>query len=336
MLRFLLITFCVVNGFAQEYSSLDNRVRNYPKFNSVDHLSLRIQNDFQQDTQRVRAAFIWITDNISYYESLSTFFAPKYNVVHYSDYGREYELKKYNKNQIKKIFKRKNGVCRDYSLILDYLLTSLGLESKVIYGFGKVDIMDTNGRQLYKNHTWNAVKINGEWNLMDATWASGYFNYNYKTFFKQYEEHFYFTSPSDFIKTHFPGKKEWQLIDLPISLNIFFKSPIYFPSYFKHEIKLAQGVSGSVLLSKENEAVILFEKIHDDVELYYRIGDDHQIRRLKSQKTAQNHITKIKLKKDINHTIPLTLYFKNKAVLQFKIAPSDSNQRLFENSKVKK
>ena len=53
---FLFSSLC----YAGPYESVDYKVRNYPHFNSLEHLSIRIMNDFRSDTNRVRAASIWI------------------------------------------------------------------------------------------------------------------------------------------------------------------------------------------------------------------------------------------------------------------------------------
>jgi transglutaminase/protease-like cytokinesis protein 3 len=95
------------------------------------------------------------------------------------------------------------------------------LECEIISGFSKgygYYPGDKIGDQ--SNHAWNAVKIDGQWQLIDSTWGAGYVN-NYGKFTKKYNEHYFLTPPEHFIYDHFPENADWQLIDNKISKKEF-------------------------------------------------------------------------------------------------------------------
>ena len=59
------------------------------------------------------------------------------------------------------------------------------------------------------NHAWNAVKIDGKWQLIDTTWGSGYVSDG--AYVKQFRETFFLPSPEQLAFSHFPQDAAWQL-----------------------------------------------------------------------------------------------------------------------------
>ena len=69
-------------------------------------------------------------------------------------------------------------VCSGYSLAAYYLLNKVGVETRVVTGFGG-DGEPTN------NHMWNIVKVDGQWYNLDITWDDrGGKNKTYEYFLK--------------------------------------------------------------------------------------------------------------------------------------------------------
>lgn len=75
-----------------------------------------------------------------------------------------------------------------------------------------------------RNHSWNAVFINGEWRFVDCTWGSGFLDTN-KKFCRQFDEFWFLTDPEVFVYDHFPAHQIWQLLEEPISIEDFNKKP---------------------------------------------------------------------------------------------------------------
>ena len=113
--------------------------------------------------------------------------------------------------------RRKKGVCEDYSLLFDSLLTALGYESFVVSGY----IKDPKGNLNLKiGHAWNAVKDNGVWELYDLTWGAGYV-VDSKKFVRKVTDIWYDVDPSEMIKRHMPYDPMWQLLEAPIDYSGF-------------------------------------------------------------------------------------------------------------------
>ena len=173
------------------------------------------QIDFKQDT--IKAVFDWVTDNIRYdVKKLNTISEGSIN----SKDGKFKTESDYKDDLLKKALQYKNGVCQDYSLIFDAIVKKLNYDSFIIEGITK----DLDGKLNRKiGHTWNAVKVNGEWRLFDPTWGAGYV-IDDKKFLKEYNEQWYDVSPKVMFKTHMPFDPIWQLSSQPVDYNTFIKN----------------------------------------------------------------------------------------------------------------
>ena len=116
-------------------------------------------------------------------------------------------------------------MCEDYSRLFKAMCDETGLESVMVTG---------NARDFYKPyrnahdnpHAWNAVKIDGEWYLLDATWAAGYTNPEVTKFTRKLMPGFFMTQPEWFVQGHFPDEEQWQLLDRPVDKKSFSKLPL--------------------------------------------------------------------------------------------------------------
>ncbi|UCD61635.1 MAG: hypothetical protein JSV59_03425, partial [Flavobacteriaceae bacterium] len=156
-LLFSILFLISCAAFSNEYERVDQKVKNYPAFKKVHDLGYRIQNDFSTDEERVRAAFVWLTQNMVYEKSYDDIFRTDQRISYRSESGRQSQIRRVVLDWVEKAFVMRKGVCLEYSLILNELCLQFGLPSKVIVGVAKTDIRFVKGEQTFKNHTWNAV-----------------------------------------------------------------------------------------------------------------------------------------------------------------------------------
>ena len=320
-LLFLLLFLISVFSYGTEYRSVDERVKDYPYFNSLDHLSIRIMNDFRSDSERVRAAFIWVIYNMDYGRSYDVIFQADRFFPYYSEIGRKYQMRQIELEKIDQSFRDRLGVCLDYSLILKELFTKFKIPSEIIIGVTKTEIRDLEGDRLLKNHTWNAVQIDGDWKLLDPTWAAGQISRRLLHMYGGQIDHFFFPEPSDFIKSHLPANPDWQLLAKPIDAKAFAKAPSYFPEYFNRDVELSPSNNGIISLSKYNEYLIIFDKLPMAENMHYTIDNSRTLKKLGiNKKENQPYVSKIKLKKRLKTDYSfLTVYMDYKPILKFKI-----------------
>lgn len=81
------------------------------------------------------------------------------------------------------------------------LLDKAGLEVKTVYGMvkGAGASQFINGMPV--NHVWNAVKIDGTWHLLDATWGAGYVGRD--GFHREQSDLFFMVPPQRAVLSHY-------------------------------------------------------------------------------------------------------------------------------------
>lgn len=221
---FLLLFICISNSFSQDspYRFVDSTMRNYREKikdqNDLYKLTYFIRNSFKSDSIRLRACFIWITENIGY------------------DI-RSYIREDPRAGQLEYVLKRKKAICGGYANLLKYMCDGLNIKCEIVNGYARA-----GKRSIYlsyfptrPNHAWNAVFINNTWRLIDPTWAAGYTNDTDEEkdmkYTKNFNETYYFTPPEKFILNHYPGDFRFLFLEKSISQQRFIKQPL-FTSYF--------------------------------------------------------------------------------------------------------
>lgn len=166
------------------------------------------------------------------------------------------------------LLKTRIGTAHEFAVLYQKLCQDAGIESIVINGYAgknikspdknispEVQVLRTSMQQLtglkdyrlqhYKS-SWNAVKINGSWILVDtyfmingnATVGKNIKNFSEMERFLKQREHqgvklreltqgktidmnYFDAKPRQFIKTHYPLDSQWQLLPLPVSWHSF-------------------------------------------------------------------------------------------------------------------
>lgn len=217
LLSFFSLIGCKVSAQTQSYVKVDSIMRHYgEKIKSADDLYkvvYFIRNTFDSDSLRLRASFIWVTENISYDIEGFEKEDPRSSILSY-------------------VVKNKKAVCGGYAGLLKFFCDAFHIESEIVYGIARTGKRDINVSQykLRSNHAWNAVKINNNWRLIDATWAAGTIDdtdeENLK-FYKDYKEIYYFTPPEKMIFNHFPDQFKHQYLTKSVSKEKFKKWPLF-------------------------------------------------------------------------------------------------------------
>jgi len=313
----IFILFFSFTISAQNYSKVDQMVKNYPlNFNNIDELANRINSDFNIDEEKIRALYSWLSLNIKYDSSNDIFDINDYRITYYNLSDKKRQLKRRKINRLEKKLKTKKAACIDYSEIFKEVCDRIGILSEVVIGYSKTTINDIENDKSYKNHAWNAVKINGNWQLIDITWASVAKN----EIFSEFYDYYYFTKPEEFILTHYPIDSKWQLLRTKVSKIAFFKSPLFYTKYFIDEFKMSSFQKGIIEINRKRLEVY-FDSIPRNKKLFYRLDGDTYITPLNFKKTKNgNYVTSIKYKNNENSS--LYIYSDFLPVLAFKIKSS--------------
>jgi hypothetical protein len=212
----------VWNSFSSdEFEDIDEYAINAPDSvkGSIKSLASYLTKPAKNDREKARAIFRWIAENINYdveglFKGIPEDTTPE------------------------GVLKSGRSVCGGYSNLFESLANASGLETITISGYSK-GYNYTPGVKFDgpTNHAWNAIKLDGQWQLIDSTWGAGYLK-NGK-YVREFDDHYFLTPPEEFIYDHFPEDQRWQLLDKPLSKKEF-ENLVYLKSaFFNLGLKLA-------------------------------------------------------------------------------------------------
>ena len=183
---------------------------------TVASLAAYLVKGARTDEDKARLIFRWIADRIAY------------------DY-EGFRAGKPGDNSPEGVLKNRKCVCAGYSSLYEALAKAAGLEVVKISGFSK-GASYAPGRKP-ENHAWNAVKLNGRWQLLDATWGAG--DADAKGFRKRFKEYHFLMAPEEFVLTHLPRDPQWQLLTPLVTTEEFESWPQVKGAFFRYGFSVA-------------------------------------------------------------------------------------------------
>lgn len=159
-------------------------------------------------SQKSRAIYNWICGNIAY--------------------DTEKKI-----NTAEDCWENHKGVCQAYADLYVSLASAAGLEARTVKGNSAQNELKLSKKATSKKlepHNWVIVKVEKGEILIDPTWGAGYVSSKDHTFhFNTNHDEWYDVDPYWMIFSHFPDKKEDQLIAQPIELKRFKNLPTLYP-----------------------------------------------------------------------------------------------------------
>lgn len=199
-----------------DYTEIDNYVDSLKnkRFRRTSDLALALTSRYDKDYEKVRAIFMWITQNIDY---------------DHKDYLDKNHLeRKIRHTRPQKVLRRRKAICSGYARLFESMCNTAKIKSQTVSGYSRQTEKDIGRRSIQVDHAWNAVSINHQWYLLDATWATGSIIGGMKI----YNEQYYLTPPEQLILDHLPKDKMWQLQKDPITLKQFQNFPAVHDNFF--------------------------------------------------------------------------------------------------------
>ena len=189
-----------------DFQTIDEHARQAPSSvtKEVEKLTQYLVKPAKNDTEKVRSFYVWIAENISY--DVKAF-------VHYRP-------SRYQPVAPDEVLKQRKAVCQGYADLFQEMCRLVNIPSRIVPGYSKGFGYQGNETFDHADHAWNAVRVDGQWHLLDVTWASGGINDQLK-FVKNYQDRFFLTDPSVFIQDHMPLDPMWQLLGCPVSMSAF-------------------------------------------------------------------------------------------------------------------
>ena len=211
LLSYLIVAICLgpTNLSAQikpSFAKIDAHARSAPK-SLEDDLPALVQylvTPATTDIEKARSIFTWLI-----------------YALDFDNRAYRHGNKRLNRT-VRDILRRRKAVCFGYAQLFQQLCKHAKLPCQIISGYTKTGLYDRHPL-TEPNHAWNAIKLDGQWYLLDATWASNLRNQP-NAFMRNYQQDYFLTSPELFVIEHLPADPMWQLSNSPITAKQFWKS----------------------------------------------------------------------------------------------------------------
>jgi hypothetical protein len=164
------------------------------------YLSIKAEND----VEKTRAFYVWIANHIDYADSLLNYdwLSMKEHVISQS---------------ADMVYQRKSAICLGYAELFKTMCAYVNIPAESIFGLCK----DQDDLIANMGHAWNAVYLNGKWELVDPTWGSVELDSKNKKIKNTFREKYFLTPARIFLEDHFPVDPIWQLMDFPLNKQEF-------------------------------------------------------------------------------------------------------------------
>lgn len=251
------ISFEKADSIANSYQ--DYSLRNLPI------LTYQLTQNLDTQVEQFRAIYTWVCSNIESDHSFGEITLRKRKKLK----NDSLSFGNWNTKVLPKMFERlrkdKKTICTGYAYLIKEMANLVDIDCEIVDGYSRNTTRNV-GKIDIPNHSWNAVKLNSKWYLVDATLDSGYFDVDENKFVKNYNDGYFLAEPELFEKRNYPLDSKWLLTKNKIALNQFVKAPIIYGKTFKHAIS---PITPIALITEilANEVVFFKFKISDKTKI---------------------------------------------------------------------
>jgi hypothetical protein len=195
---------------------------------------------------QVRAMYMWEANNISYNTA-----------------ARRHP--KQANNSASETLNERSGSHEGYANLFKTMCDLAHIRCEVIPGMAKFDPRDIGKlNPKWNRHTWNAVMIDNTWYLLDLAWSAGYTDRKFRFFTPSFTDAWFFTDRELFALSHYPDKKNWQLLDTPLNKSNFTYAPIIGKSAIIYEV-YPETIRGNIRGKSDTTKKMIFEVGNPDL-----------------------------------------------------------------------
>lgn len=251
----------------QAPDSVASLMAGYP-LNNLPLLSRKLTSPFSRQRDQFRAIYKWVCENIEGDVRLFQTNRKKRlqwinDPVALAGWNRQIGPQTW-----RNLVTQRKTICTGYAALIRELCTQAGIRCVVVDGYGRNRISNIGGTGT-PNHSWNAVMLDGQWYLCDATWSAGSVNPELGSYERHFEEAYFLPEPLLFASNHYPIDTAWLLMRSKPTLTDFLEAPLIYsaaldfqvesltPAKFRPSVRPRQAVACS-LVSRKAAAVIIW------------------------------------------------------------------------------
>lgn len=289
LLSFLSLCFSLSG---QNYKKADSiAALHYGRdLHNLSLLAADLTKDLSTDKEKFRALFSWVCHNIEV-DHL------QFKRIEKNRYRLRFDslkLNEYDRVQgpltIIKLHQTKRTVCTGYAYLLASMAEIIGIECKIINGYARTANSEDRSRD-FPNHSWNAVKLDGKWQLCDPTWSSGY-SYvqgSLAYFETDYNEGYFLCPPKFFALNHIPQNPKW-LLDSSIDKSHNQDGPLVYGAAFKNQIFPDNGEKMIRECARRDSIYFNFQSLKklESQEFYIQISNGFNSREMELRNLASS------------------------------------------------
>ncbi|KIW18200.1 hypothetical protein PV08_02488 [Exophiala spinifera] len=208
---------------------------------------------YRSGVQRLRAIFIWCAERISWEE--------------------DHDMGGYNYNSAidtRRVIQSRRGNSQEVSALIVEMCSAIGIHAEIVQGYLKTPGEDLDLDSLSRpNHFWNAILVDNEWRMMDASLASptNPKRILYSSISTTIAEAWYFLAkPSEISWTHVPVEDAQQHMIPSISADVLLSLPGTCPPFFRQGLSM-HAYDTSIIRMEGLEMCTLSINVPPDVEI---------------------------------------------------------------------
>ncbi len=239
---FILLVSFTIKAQKQDFKHIKfgkaDSIANYYQGYSLKNLPIltyKLTQNLDTQVEQFRAIYTWVCSNIESDHSFGEITLRKRKKLK----NDSLSFLNWKTKVLPKVFERlledKKTICTGYAYLIKEMSALVDIDCEIVDGYSRTTTRNV-GEINIPNHSWNAVKLNNKWYLVDATMASGYFNIDENKFVKDYNDGYFLVEPDLFVKRNYPLDPKWLLTKNKTALSQFVEAPIVYGKTFKHAI----------------------------------------------------------------------------------------------------
>jgi len=286
----------IVDDYVQSLGSLDTL-----NVGTISHL---LTKKFPESTDKVRAIFYWIANNISI----------------------DIKMAKNGSNEkmlSEVILKTRKANANGYATLFQDMCSVAKIRCLTVDGYIKKTVEDINNVPDELNHTWAVIQLGQSpeaWYYVDPEWGSGYVDDKATVFTKKFDDRYFFANKMLFNLQHFPDNMAWQLGNSgPKSVKDFFAYPIVKRDAIEYNLTSCMPQEG-LIKANTKKAVAFNLKVAANTKIdivSLQLGTGKKSRTKTVDYSVNNGIISFSYKFDEEDSYPVSVLINNKPVLGY-------------------